>query len=144
MAETLNYQNHVKRAPGWVNALYLILLVNIIWAGYGIYRSPSMDSVLGFAISLALVAIGFVSRTQTLTVQNRVIRLEERLRYKDVLPADVAARAATLPLAQIVALRFASDAELPALVNEALAGQLTTGKDIKLKVKDWQADHLRA
>jgi len=144
MAETQNYQNHVKRAPGWVNALYLILLVNIIWAGYGIYRSPSMDSVLGFAISLALVAIGFVSRTQTLTVQNRVIRLEERLRYKDVLPADVAARAATLPLAQIVALRFASDAELPALVNEALAGQLTTGKDIKLKVKDWQADHLRA
>jgi len=140
MAETQNYQNHVKRAPGWVNALYLILLVNIIWAGYGIYRSPSMDSVLGFAISLALVAIGFVSRTQTLTVQNRVIRLEERLRYKDVLPADVAARAATLPLAQIVALRFASDAELPALVNEALAGQLTTGKDIK----DWQADHLRA
>ena len=144
MSETQSYNNHVKRAPGWVNAVYLILLANILWSGYRMAGALSVDSVFAFLVSIALVMLGFISRTQTVTVQNRVIRLEERLRYRELLPRDVAARACTLPIGQIIALRFASDAELPGLVNEVLAGQLTTGKDIKLKVKDWQGDFLRA
>ena len=144
MSETQNYNNHVKRAPGWVNAVFLILLANILWSGYRMVTVLSPDTVIAFLVSLALVAIAFVSRTQTITVQNRVIRLEERLRYRELLPRDVAARASALPIGQIIALRFASDAELPGLVNEVLAGQLATGKDIKQKVKDWQADFLRA
>jgi len=149
MSETQNYHNHVKQAPGWVYGMFLLLLVNILWSGYRMVEALStgvrlVDSVLAFLIAIALVMIAFVSRTQTLTVQNRVIRLEERLRYRDILPPDVAARASNLPLQQIIALRFASDAELPALLNEVFAGQLTSGKDIKLKVRDWRADFLRA
>jgi hypothetical protein len=144
MAETQNYNNHVKKASPWVNALALLLLVNIVWSGYRMVGALSVDSVLAFLISIALVAIAFVSRTQTITVQNRVIRLEERLRYRQLLAPEVAARAAALPVAQIAALRFASDAELPGLVNEVLSGQLTTAKDIKMKIRDWQADFLRA
>src|SRR5215204_5667282 len=144
MPETQNYNNHVKRAPGWVNAVFLILLANILWSAYRMVSALSTDSVIAFLVSIALVALAFVSRIQTVTVQNRVIRLEERLRYRELLPRDVAARASALPIGQIIALRFASDAELPALLNEVLAGQLSSAKDIKLKVKDWQGDFLRA
>jgi hypothetical protein len=144
MSESQNYNNHVKKTPGWVSAVFLILLANILWSAYRMVSALSPDSVIAFLVSIALVAMAFVSRIQTLTVQNRVIRLEERLRYRELLPRDVAARASALPIAQIIALRFASDAELPGLVNEVLAGQLASGKDIKLKVKNWQADFLRA
>jgi hypothetical protein len=144
MADTQTYQNHVRRMPPHVGVLLLILLANIIWSGYRLVTLFSVDTVLAFLVALALVVIASVSRTQTLTVQNRLIRLEERLRYSTLLPPDLAARAAALPLPQIVALRFASDAELPGLVSEVLAGQLATPKEIKLKVRDWKADFLRA
>ena len=144
MSETQNYQNHVRTLPTYVNVVFLILLANVLWSGYRLIGTFTMDSVLVFLMSIAIVMVAFISRTQTLTVQNRVVRLEERLRYRELLPPDVAARAATLPIAQIVALRFASDAELPGLVNEVLGGQVSTARDIKLKVKDWRADFLRA
>jgi hypothetical protein len=67
-----------------------------------------------------------------------------RHRLRELLPADVCARTLALPIRQIIALRFASDTELPGLVREVLGGSLTTGKEIKMRVKDWQADYLRA
>jgi uncharacterized protein DUF6526 len=73
-----------------------------------------------------------------------VIRLEMRLRLREVLPADLFTQAATLPVKLLVALRFASDAELPALVREVTSGSLATGNKIKERVRDWQADYLRA
>jgi hypothetical protein len=104
----------------------------------------SVGSVLALFVSIALLVAAFAARTQTLTVQNRVIRLEERLRYQAVLPPDLAARAVNLPINQITALRFASDAELAGLVQQVLAGQLSESKDIKQKISNWQGDFLRA
>ena len=144
MAQVQNYDNHVRRTPGYYNAVGLILLVNILWHGYRLVGGISTDGVIAFLVSIALLVAAFAARTQTLTVQNRVIRLEQRLRFSQLLPADVAARASALPVDQIVALRFACDSELPGLVNAVLAGQLAAPKDIKQKVKDWQADFLRA
>jgi len=100
--------------------------------------------VMTFLMSMALLAAAVGARNQTVTVQNRVIRLEQRLRFRQLLPPEVAARASELPVPQIVALRFASDEELPVLVNETLSGLLTDPKAIKQKVKNWQADFLRA
>jgi hypothetical protein len=77
-------------------------------------------------------------------VQDRVIRLEMRLRLAAVLPDDLRARIPTLATRHLVALRFASDAELPGLVRQVLAGSLTDQKAIKKAIVDWQADHLRA
>jgi len=77
-------------------------------------------------------------------VQDRVIRLEERLRYERILPADLLARVSELSVGQTVALRFASDAELPGLMRKVLDQKLTNGKGIKMLVMDWRADHLRA
>jgi hypothetical protein len=78
------------------------------------------------------------------TVQDRVIRLEMRLRLQRILPPELQTRIQDLTHRQLVALRFASDAELPVLVREILDGKLTTGKEIKLRVKNWQGDWLRA
>ena len=86
----------------------------------------------------------FSLRVQVLTVQDRVIRLEMRLRLRSALPADLLPHINTLSHKQLVALRFASDAELATLVREVLAGTLKTQKDIKSRVREWQADYLRA
>jgi len=76
-------------------------------------------------------------------VQDRVIRLEERLRLARLAP-ELSARADAVTPAQWAALRFASDAELPALAGEVLAGKLTKPDDIKRAVRAWRADNLRA
>ena len=83
-------------------------------------------------------------RGQILTVQDRVIRLEMRLRLGQALPASLHPSIAALTHKQLVALRFASDGELPLLVQQVVAGELTTQKEIKSRVKEWQADYLRA
>ncbi|MGC4082846.1 MAG: DUF6526 family protein [Vicinamibacterales bacterium] len=144
MSDAQNFKNHVRRLPTSVTVLYLILLFNLVWSGYRAATAFSIDTLATLLVAIALPWIGVVSRQQTLTVQNRVIRLEERLRYAALLPAAVAARAATLPIEQLVALRFASDEELPALVNDVLAGQLTEPAAIKQRVAQWRADYLRA
>jgi hypothetical protein len=139
-----SYETHRRRTPALYNAAFLVLLLNVLWSAYRLVQALSFDGLLALLVAIAFVVIGAYARTQTLTVQNRVIRLEERLRYERLLPADVAAQAATLPVPQIVALRFASDAELPALLDEVLSGQLTEPKAIKMRVKTWRADLLRA
>jgi hypothetical protein len=73
-----------------------------------------------------------------------VIRLEMRLRMHETLPEDLRRRSHELTRQQLVALRFASDAELPELVREILAGTLPTQKAIKQRIRDWQPDYLRA
>ncbi len=89
-------------------------------------------------------AIPFEARLFALAVQDRVIRLEERLRYERVLPADLQARCGEFSIGQIVALRFACDAELPALARKVLDDKLTERKAIKQLVKNWKPDYLRA
>jgi len=92
----------------------------------------------------ALLVLAGLARMFALRVQDRVIRLEERLRYERVLPADLQARIGEFSVAQMVALRFASDAELPALARKALDERIERGKEIKRLVVNWKADHLRA
>jgi hypothetical protein len=94
-------------------------------------------------VALALLMLGLLSRVQALAAQDRVIRLEMRLRLQKVLPADLQSKINDLSTKHIVALRFAGDAELPDLVREVLAGKLDKQKDIKLKIKNWQADWQR-
>ena len=80
---------------------------------------------------------------QALKSQDRVIRLEERLRYKEVLDADLAKRASELPASQIISLRFAPDEELAGLVSQVLDGKLNSSKEIKMAIKNWRADDHR-
>ena len=79
-----------------------------------------------------------------LKVQDRVIRLEERLRYERVLPADLKPRIGEFTVSQLVSLRFASDAELPALARKVLEEKMNERKAIKRMVKTWRPDYSRA
>jgi hypothetical protein len=79
-----------------------------------------------------------------LTVQDRIIRLEMRLRLAEVLPVDLRPRIPEFNVAQLVSMRFASDAELPSIARKVLDEKMNDRKAIKQLVKDWQGDYLRA
>lgn len=106
-------------------------------------QRPSGAHWMEAAYAGAIFAGVLASRMMALTVQNRLIRLEMRLRLREVLPPALAARIGELRVKQLIALRFASDAEMPALVERTLAGEFAKPRDIKAAVKDWQPDHLR-
>jgi uncharacterized protein DUF6526 len=109
-----------------------------------LWMDPTRHFAFQVIVAAALLTTAFLSRIQALTVQDRVIRLEMRLRLRGILPPDLQPNIDTLTHRQLVALRFASDAEMAELVRDVLAGKLTTSKDIKMRIKSWQADLLRA
>jgi hypothetical protein len=138
------YANHLRWVPQYHFVILPILAVNVIWALWQAYVAFSFASAWAVAMALALLGLGISMRTFVLSVQNRVIRLEMRLRLERVLPKDLASRIPELSVGQLIALRFASDGELPALVREVLESGLRDGAAIKKKVRDWQPDRLRA
>lgn len=137
-----NYANHRKMPSPVFIAVLLILAVNVVWQAIGVFQSPSFTSVLAFLVAMSLIVVAYASRRNAQIVQDRLIRLEMRLRLERVLPPERHGDIARLTLPQLVGLRFASDAELPALVQETLAQGLTNNA-IKAKIAAWQADWLR-
>ena len=130
----------------WPYHLFVVpvLLAHVVNQIRYFWRAPSEGSVFNVLVAVALLVLALTARIMVLSVQNRVIRLEMQLRLRNILPSDLAARIHELTVPQLIALRFAADAEMPALVREALAGQLATQAAIKKRIADWQGDHLRA
>jgi hypothetical protein len=118
-------------------------LFNWIYTIWNAIQAPSGSTVWAVVVALALLTLAFLARIMALRVQDRVIRLEMRSRLKDVLPSDQYGHITQLTPRQLVALRFASDDEMPRLVGEVLAGNLVEPKAIKQSVKNWQPDYLR-
>ena len=140
-----NLNNHVRVVPPFHMFVLPVLFLNIGWSIYHIVKvGISFESVLDVLMAVALLLLALYARIFVLTVQDRVIRLEMRLRLAEVLPADLRARIPEFTVAQLVSLRFASNAELPALTRKVLDEKLSSRKAIKQLVKDWQADYLRA
>ncbi|MBK7597477.1 MAG: hypothetical protein IPJ07_02720 [Acidobacteria bacterium] len=98
---------------------------------------------MGLLLVLALIITFFLTRINALKAQDRVIRLEEQLRFQRLLPADLAAQAAGLPVNFIVALRFASDGELAELVKQAVDKKFAKPDDLKKAIKNWRPDYHR-
>ena len=145
MAQTpQTYKNHARFFPLFHFFVAPVLLINVANAIRHLYLEPSRGTVWGLVVAAALVGLALASRVMALAVQDRVIRLEMRLRMQRVLPADLCARCENLTPQQLVALRFASDAELAGLAGDVLAGNLATQKAIKLRVQNWVPDYLRA
>ncbi|MDZ4674571.1 MAG: DUF6526 family protein [Gemmatimonadota bacterium] len=139
-----SFANHTRWFPWWHFFAAPILFG---YAGYRLVaavRQPSLASA-GDAVVAVGIAFGVtLARVMAITVQNRVIRLEERLRLARLLPAaDADAAIAAVTTRQLIALRFAPDAELPGLVRRVLSGELTEPKAIKQAVQEWRADWLR-
>ena len=145
MAERVQtYKNHLRWLPAFHFFVLPVLLLNLLNQARLEWRYPSEGAAFSVVVAAALLTLGFLSRVQAVTVQDRVIRLEMRLRLRQILPAEMHGRINELTHRQLVALRFASDAELTELVREILDGKLQTGKQIKQRVKNWQSDWLRA
>jgi len=143
--EEQNFKNHTKVVPAFIFFVLPVLVLNFGWSLYSCWRQHfSFGSIVG-VLTAAAVFVGMgLARGFALRVQDRVIRLEERLRYEKLLPGELCSRADELTVAQIVSLRFASDAELPALARKVLDEKLSNRKAIKGLVTHWRADHLRA
>ena len=138
-----NYSNHLRRLPPFHFFVLPIFLLHVLNSVRFVWVAPSLGTGFGLLVAVALFMIAVLARTMALKTQDRVIRLEMRLRMREVLPPDLQRRITELTPEHLIALRFASDAELPELVRQVLGGTLTTTKDIKIAVKDWQADLLR-
>jgi hypothetical protein len=139
-----NFENHAKIVPGFHYFVLPVLTVNFVQSILRLARQVSVDAVISVLVAAALVLLAFYGRIFALTVQDRVIRLEMQLRLQSLLPPDLRARISEFTVAQLVALRFASDAELPALARKVLDEHLVQRKAIKKMIRDWQPDMFRA
>ncbi len=144
MAEKMpqTYKNHARLDPPYHQVLLPVLAANLVFCIWNLVRHPGFVSawlvVLTLAGGIAVVKI----RTYALKAQDRVIRLEERLRLATVLPEAIRLRIRELTEEQLIALRFASDAELPALVEKTLA-QNFSRVQIKEAITNWRPDYFR-
>ena len=147
-----NFANHGKVVPAFHFFVIPVLVLNVIWnvvstfrvsAHSGISLFVLADFVVSILVSIALLVTAFLARIFALGVQDRVIRLEERLRYERLLPDDLRARIGEFTINQLVALRFACDAELPVLARKVLDSKLTERKAIKQMVQNWRPDYQR-
>ena len=145
MADSVQtYKNHVRFFPLFhfvaapITMLYFLNEVRHVWL------NPNRSTAFAAVVAFGIMAATFAARLMALTVQDRVIRLEMGLRMRGLLPADLQSRVDRLTPKQLVALRFAGDAELPDLVRQVVDGKLTSQKEIKVAIKDWRGDHLRA
>lgn len=144
-----NFANHVRLDPPFhffllpVFALGVILsLVHFFWhMGHNNFHE-NFHSFLLVLLAFALMTLVFKTRLYSLKVQDRIIRLEERLRLTQLLSEPLRSRIPELTEDQLIGLRFASDAEVPKLVERALNEKLKRN-DIKKAVQNWRPDYWR-
>lgn len=144
MAEQ-SFQHHTKWLPPFHFFVMPVLLINL---GFSIYwcvkDGISVKSVLSLLVAAAILLGLLTARMMALKVQDRVIRLEEQLRFERLLPAELRPRIGEFTLDQLISLRFASDAELPELARKVLNEKLNDRKAIKQLIRTWRADFMRA
>jgi hypothetical protein len=136
------YANHGRFDPPFHFFLAPLGLAAIIMSIIICVRRPSLRSALWVLLSVGFFVLAGKARGYALKVQDRVIRLEERLRLAMLLPEALRARIGELTEGQLIGLRFASDAELPGLTERALNENLTK-KQIKMSIQNWRADQFR-
>jgi hypothetical protein len=147
MAEKKNqsFTNHVKLVPTFHFFVLPVLTLNLVQSSYRlVHLWFRWDGLVGVLTAAGLLLLAFHSRLFALRVQDRVICLEERMRLERLLPDDLRSHIGEFQPGQLVALRFASDAELSALARKVLSDGLTDRTAIKKMVQTWRADYLRA
>jgi hypothetical protein len=139
-----SFENHARVLPAFHYVAFPLFAINFFFTLYQAVTAFSWSNLVAFALSVALILLFFVARVMALTVQDRVIRLEEQLRMRALLPADLQPRIGEFTVKQLVALRFAGDDELPALARKVLDEKIEDQKSIKKLVQHWRADYQRA
>lgn len=141
---TQHYGNHAQYTPLFHFFASPLAIAYLVWAIMRAMRLRDAESHFDLLGAVALVGIVFSARLMALKVQDRVIRLEQRLRLSRILPADLQPHVLDIRPGHLVALRFASDEEVPELVRAVIADPSITPNAIKQRVRNWQADFFRA
>ncbi len=145
MAQEQTHKNHTRVDPKFHYFVMPVLLLNFFFAIYTLLRHfPNHVHLFGWwiVVSLALFTLALSLRTYAVKLQDRIIRLEERLRYAALLSPEQLRHTEQISDRQRIALRFASDAELPKLLKRTVTEGLDP-KNIKLNVGEWRADNNR-
>jgi hypothetical protein len=137
-----NLSNHGKFDPAFHFVLIPILIINFIYSIVHLVRHLTPPNMWLVVMAVALMLLAFKARVYALKVQDRVIRLEERLRLQSLAPAEWHTQIYRLSEDQLVGLRFAGDGEVVALAKQALEENLNR-KQIKQRIKDWRGDYWR-
>ena len=135
--------SHSRYLPPFHFFVTPVLVLYVVSSVYGLLQSPNRRTLIGALASIAIWLGISLGRTQALTAQDRIIRLEETLRLQRLLPAEMHGEIEKLARMEVVALRFASDAELPVLFGRVRKGEFASPKEIKLAITQWRPDHLR-
>ena len=138
-----NFSNHTRFVPPFHYVALPILLVNFVSAVVGLFNGITFDASLHVLVAVALIIVALFARVFALKAQDRVIRLEMRLRMLELLPEDRQGRINDFTPTQMVSLRFAGDAELPELARKVLDENITKTTSIKKMITDWQGDYFR-
>lgn len=120
-----------------------ILSINLVVEVQRAIEQPDAYRLWVAVLALGLFLFSFTARGMALRAQDRVIRLEEQLRLSRIMPAEGQTLIDTLRPGQLIALRFAPDAEVPDLVRRIVSGELRSGDEIKRAIREWRPDHLR-
>ncbi|CAN5380534.1 hypothetical protein BH20ACI2_BH20ACI2_26200 [soil metagenome] len=143
MREQQTYANHVRWFPLVHFVIFPLLTILSIWSIVNLVMTPSAGNLWNLLLIIGVLLLSFAARLQALKAQDRLIRLEEKLRSRALLSEDAYARANRLRTRQMIALRFASDGELGELLEQVLSGEITTSKEIKTAIREWRGDYLR-
>lgn len=144
MSDNQNYSNHTQLTPYYHFFTSPLAVAFLIWTIVRFVKAPGAETGYFLVGSLALIGVVAVSRLSPLRVQDRLIRLEEQIRFQRLLSPELTARAIdTLRPRHYIALRFASDAELPELVEQVIANPALTPKQIKQQIRNWRGDRFR-
>jgi hypothetical protein len=142
MADTQSFKNHAMYDPPFHFFLAPVGIFLLILSIIDVAKHPNWMTGIHVLAVVWLIVLVFKTRIYSLKVQDRVIRLEERVRLMSILPAPMQPRIPELSIDQLIGLRFASDAELPGLVEKALSGNWNR-KQIKEAVQNWRPDNWR-
>ncbi|HUR28499.1 MAG TPA: DUF6526 family protein [Planctomycetota bacterium] len=138
-----SYANHRLRFQWHYLLAGVVILAATIGGIVQFVRAPSLETGVLPLLGVGCALLWFGVRAGDLKLQDRVIKVEMIARLERVLGASRRVDIARLTTKQLIALRFASDAELPGLVLEVLAGTTTEPDALKRKIRDWQPDHAR-
>jgi len=137
------FATHTRFHPWFHFFAFPIIALNFLFSLYMVYRHPVPLVIWNAIVSAALVVIAVLARFYGLRNQDRIIRLEERVRLQSLLPDDLRSRIPELHMSDLIALRFCGDDEVADVVRAVLAGEVKGRKEIKGRVKNWRPDYHR-
>ncbi len=143
MSKPQSAESHAMTVPMYHYVTFSLIFIPTVYFMYVSVTAFSVQSAMTATFAVGVVFATVFARLFPLGVQDRVIRMEERLRLARVLPAEMHGDIESITTGILIGLRFAPDEELEDLVRRVQSGELSDRKAVKMAVKNWRADHHR-